>query len=113
MQEGTAGVFVTVVALVVDAVSENTGSLTHPRPPAHPPTQALLHFSETTEAMTLDMLFREGGDPLLFQSSSNTFAAELIMATMEPKIIGRKEQSPPAAAEGVKRVAGAVDVAAR
>lgn len=37
------------------------------------------------------MLFREGGDPLLFQSHSNTFAAELIMATMEPKIILRKE----------------------
>ncbi|CAM9760914.1 unnamed protein product, partial [Scytosiphon promiscuus] len=58
--------------------------------------KALLHFSETTEAQTLEMLFREGGDPLLFQSHSNTFAAELIMATMEPKIILRKE---PAAAK--------------
>lgn len=45
--------------------------------------QALLHFSEATEAQTVEMLFREGGDPLLFQSHSKTFAAELIMATME------------------------------
>ena len=48
-----------------------------------PLPQALLHFTEATEAQTLEMLFREGGDPLLFQSHSKTFAAELIMATME------------------------------
>lgn len=59
------------------------------------------------------MLFREGGDPLLFQSNSNTFAAELIMATMEPKVIVRKEQAAALGAEevvkaeGVTRVAGA------
>lgn len=45
--------------------------------------QALLHFTETNEAQTLEMLFKEGGDPLLFQSRSKMFAAELIMATME------------------------------
>lgn len=45
--------------------------------------QALLHFCESAEAQSLEMLFREGGDPLLFQSHSNTFAGELIMATME------------------------------
>ncbi|CAM9211288.1 unnamed protein product [Ectocarpus sp. 6 AP-2014] len=68
---------------------------------------ALLHFSETTEAQTLEMLFREGGDPLLFQSHSKAFAAELIMATMEPKVI-RKEPPPPtaAAASGAKREPG-------
>ncbi|CAM9701846.1 unnamed protein product, partial [Ectocarpus sp. 13 AM-2016] len=68
---------------------------------------ALLHFSETTEAQTLEMLFREGGDPLLFQSHSKTFAAELIMATMEPKVI-RKEPPPPTAvaAGGAKREPG-------
>ncbi|CAN0546616.1 unnamed protein product [Ectocarpus sp. 12 AP-2014] len=68
---------------------------------------ALLHFSETTEAQTLEMLFREGGDPLLFQSHSKAFAAELIMATMEPKVI-RKEPPPPTAvaAGGAKREPG-------
>lgn len=45
--------------------------------------QALLHFCETTEAQSLEMLFREGGDPLSLQTHSNTFAGELIMATME------------------------------
>ncbi|CAM9637359.1 unnamed protein product [Ascophyllum nodosum] len=65
--------------------------------------KALLHFTEATEAQTLEMLFREGGDPLLFQSHSKTFAAELIMATMEPKII-RKETAaaPPPPADGRK-----------
>eukprot|EP00903_Cladosiphon_okamuranus_P013829 g12869.t2 len=74
--------------------------------------KALLHFSETTEALTLEMLFREGGDPLLFQSNSNTFAAELIMATMEPKIIVRKEHTaapaPAAAVEVVKADSGKI-----
>ncbi|CAB1103737.1 unnamed protein product [Ectocarpus sp. CCAP 1310/34] len=47
------------------------------------------------------MLFREGGDPLLFQSHSKTFAAELIMATMEPKVI-RKEPPPTADSEATR-----------